>query len=226
MNLFNHYNAYQPKVEKSFSVFFEPDELGVVEHTLAGWADINGDRTRTLLEMSEHCIHLSKTVDETKYKDAMEKLQLHSIKMCVDFVKYFMEPWELMGYPVEPPESRKTRAAVDLIAEKGWEWFKFYDRSISATLDVGGKVYPYELIPRYEDKFCKDLEGKLYLDADEASFAKSLGAKDLDAVMPFKSRSSLYKILKNTDGSIGARAVNNFNNAQNVRDWTINLFPY
>jgi len=226
MNLFNHYNAYQPKVEKSFATFFVPVDLGVVEHNLAGWAEINGDRTRILREMSEHCIRLSKTTDENKYKDAMELLQLHSIKMCVDFVKYFMEPWELMGYPDESPENRKTRAVLDLIAERGWDWFKFYDRSISATLTVGGKDYPYKLIPRYEDKFCKDLEGKLYLDADEASISKSLKVEDLDTVMAYKSRASLYKILKNTNGSIGARAVSNFNNAQNVRDWTINLFPY
>lgn len=232
MNLKEHYISYIPQVNDAFDQFQwdkEQEFFGVVSFNIAEWS-YDDPKGKTYLEAARDAADRMKdaannTGDENRYREAATTHQNVSIAMFEDYVKYYMSPWR-EEYKDTPGPICGTTVDMDFIAERGYGWFKFFDKTVTAKLTVGSKIVDYKLIPRYCDKFCKDLEGVFYLDADEAQLCKRLPGNYFEQALKYKKRSVPYKIFITAEDGLSAKPVRTFNSPSAVRDWTLDLFPH
>lgn len=233
MNLREHYRLYIAQVNSTLKQFIwehdEHDFFGVSSDDLSSWVKKDPSAAATYNNALEATADIkaaiTETGDEYRYKKVIKDHQENMSHLFDRYILYYMKPWR--------DEYKDTRGPVcgttvdeDFIAEKGWDWFKFFDKSVTAKLTLGSKVVDLKVIPRYTERFCRDLEGTLYLDADEMLLAKKLPGNSFDDVMKYKERAVPYKFFLTGKGEITAKAIKNFNGPSTVRDWTLDLFPH
>ena len=163
--------------------------------------------------------------DEAAYRHWLTGHQEVMIKLHEKRVKELLEPYG----------EQDEGLIFDFIKEKGWDWFKFYDRCLvmDYTMNEGGAEYPMAWIPRYLPKFKQYWEGGGYLcfDADELKFIWGLKDRSIvDRMVETKAKTRGLKLSAVRGTELFWRSARGFNEASapderdHVRDWALPLW--
>lgn len=194
MNLARHYESYRESVKAD---------------ALEGWVEFSrseeGRGAHTYLRLCVSEIQASiEENNRTRYEDQLVRHQDCLLKL---FSKMFKD--ELVK------RLSSSHALLDIIHEKGWNWFKFHSMPISMGNSDYGDLY---WIPRYT----QDIKPGLVFDANELAllFKENPSKEKMKEISEIKA-STLAKITRIQDGKF---FWHHGGNAELVVDWTWPLF--
>ena len=214
-----HYWAYKIQVQETMDTLSQVDGCDLLcEFGFRDWlARVVFSEESELKSATMRIKEALRRGDEKAYKVAVSEHQHLAIALCCEYVRHYAKPYrEILG--------NKTDAL--LVEEKGWGWYKFFDRIALFPFfrDVIGKSglpIPVRIIPRYCKEFCHE-RNVIYLDTDEINLAKKIGKMFAKDVIRLKDGNGLCKMYE-SEGKVKAAHIVKFNK-EGLKDWTLPLF--
>jgi hypothetical protein len=217
MDLKKHFNSYRESLHK--------DALeGCIEYARKA-PTASPVQYPTVYDYLNYARGCAAAAAETDNADAYESwLKGHQKAMTALFERMVDEEIKARG-GYEPSK------VFEMASLKGWNWFKFADKSLAMKLNVSEEFAPFLLwIPRYAEKFAAartEAADHAVFDADELRliFHGKPGPEVVHAVIKHKLANPNIKFLTIRPGpEVSFKALDKINTGETVLDWALPLF--